>query len=445
MLHDPTIALSRFGLGPRADQPAPSDPRAWLRAQLQGADPLGLSGHDATNAGLAAVSAYQDMKKEQREENGGKGPNQTADKKLPNPLQQKFNSDTVAYCANALTTQTPFRERLVWFWVNHFTVSHVSLPIIGTLHPFIAEVIRPNVTGRFVDMVLAVMRHPAMLNYLNQEQSFGPNSRVGLRRGKGLNENLARECLELHTVSPASGYTQADVTSFARVLTGWSYEMKNEPLGFVFRPQTHEPGDKTVMGRTWPEGEEGGVMLLTWLADHPATHRHLAEKLVRHFVADVPPEADVKRIETVLRETNGDLGATSAALIDLAGAWQPLTKFRDPQDYVVASLRAVNLPVENAHMMPAALKILGQPLFKAPFPIGWPDRAADWAGPESLLQRVEFAYQLASRMPQIDPASLGSTILGPLLAADTLAAIHHAGSRRDALALLLSSPEFQRR
>jgi uncharacterized protein (DUF1800 family) len=294
-------------------------------------------------------------------------------------------------------------------------------------------------------MLLAVMRHPTMLAYLDQAHSTGPDSPAGLRRHLGLNENLARECLELHTVTPASGYTQADVTAFARILTGWTFEWKEEPVGFRFRRSIHEPGEQTVLGQRWPGGEAGGVALLTWLADHPFTHRHLAEKLVRHFVADTPPPAQVRVVEGVLRDSGGDLGAASAALVDLPGAWAPLTKVRTPQEYVVACLRGLGMQPEDVPNIGGMVGGLGQPMFQAPFPIGWPDRAADWAGPEAMLQRVDFAYGLAGRVPLIEPVAHGSTILGPLLDAGTLAAMKGAGSRRDALTLLMASPEFQRR
>ena len=240
--------------------------------------------------------------------------------------------------------QAPFRERLVWFWTNHFTDLAAPRRVRGAGGAFVEEAIRPHVTGRFADMLLAVMRHPAMLLYLDNVCSAGPDSPAGQRGKRGLNENLARECLELHTVSPAAGYTQADVTNFARVLTGWSIDLQRDPPGFRFRPFAHEPGEQIVMGRRFPPGEEGGVAALRFLAAHPATHRFLATKLVRHFVADDPPEDAVRRIAGVLRDSDGDLGAAAAAVTTLEAAWQPLTKLRTPLDYVVATLRALDAP-----------------------------------------------------------------------------------------------------
>ena len=345
----------------------------------------------------------------------------------------------------ALTTDAPYRERLVWFWANHFTIADKGLIVAACSGAYVREAIRPHVTGRFSDMLLAVMRHPAMLNYLSQAQSVGPDSIAGQRRHLGLNENLARECLELHTVTPASGYTQADVTNFAKVLTGWSIEVKDPPYGFRFRPNLHEPGEIEVMGRIWPAGEQGGVAILQWLGTHPATYHHLADKLCRHFVADEPDRAEVARLEAVLRDTQGDLGAASAALIELPGAWQPEAKLRAPDEYVIACLRALGTTPDSVPGIGGIVGSLGEPVFQAPFPIGWPDRAADWSGPEAMLQRVDFSYAMAGRHADLDPEQLAHATLGPLLTRTTLAQIKAAGSRRDGLTLLLSSPEFQRR
>jgi uncharacterized protein (DUF1800 family) len=435
------IAFSRFGLGRRRDEPAPGDARAWLRTQLEGPDTAPAAGLPTVAEALALA---QQVAMEARAAPPDKNP-PTAETPERDMFKQQAHAETLAFLSNAMLTQAGFRERLVWFWANHFTVAARSRITVASLGPYVREAIRPHVTGKFRDMLLAVMRHPAMLDYLDQSNSKGPDSRIGAQKHQGLNENLARECLELHTVTPASGYTQADVTSFARVLTGWTLQMGREPRGFVFRPEAHEPGEQVVMGRVWPDGEAGGVELLTWLADHPGTQRHLAEKLVRHFVADDPPPADVARIQAVLHQTGGDLGAAARAVIDLPRAWQPLTKVRAPLDYVIATMRAVGANPQAEPHLADMMRNLGEPLFQAPFPIGWPDRAADWAGPEALLQRVDFAYQFAARVTDQEPMEVAQNTLGPLLAAETLDEIHHASSRQDGLTLFLASPEFQRR
>jgi uncharacterized protein (DUF1800 family) len=409
----------------------PSDPTAWLKQQLHGPDVPNLAVVPTTAAGLAALC-------EDRENRPA--PGQSRGRAL-------YRQDAAAQIASALLTPTPFRERLVWFWTNHFTVSLRRGQCAALAGAFVEEAIRPHVTGRFVDMLLAVMRHPAMLLYLDNAGSVGPDSEAGQRSHRGLNENLARECLELHTVSPASGYTQTDVTNFAKLLTGWSVDMHADSPGYRFRPAAHEPGPQMVMGRSFPPSEQGGIATLQFLAGHPATHHFLATKLTRHFVADDPPPDAVRQVEGALRDTRGDLGAAAAALITLDAAWQPHTKLRMPLDFVVASLRAVEAPLPTTEQpYPVGILFtLGQPMWTAPQPNGWPDRAIDWAGPEAMLRRVDWANGLAGRVPEKDPAEVATASLGPLLQPATLEAVQRAGSRRDALTLLLASPDFQRR
>ena len=435
-------AMIRFGLGRRGNEPLPADPLAWLRSQLAVADP-GPPGPSVADGFMALRQDRQDRKDPQNAPPPG----------TPRRVGQLFRLETEALVNQALTTATPFRERLVWFWANHFTVSRRAGPVAAVAGDFVRTAIRPYVTGRFSDMLLAVMRHPAMLMYLDNAGSIGPDSLYGIRSGKGLNENLARECLELHTVSPASRYTQTDVTSFAKILTGWSVgriDSSGEPPGFRFRPAVHEPGEQVLLGRTMPDGEQGGVAALAFLGTHPAAYTHLATKLVRHFVADTPPPGAVSRVAAVLHDTNGDLGQAARALIALPDAWQALTKLRTPQDYVLAAMRAADLPLDNPPdgkpiNAAAIMGGLGQPLFNAPFPIGWPDQASDWAGPEAMVRRIDWAFGFAGRAASLDPAQVADASLGPLLSADTAQQIHRAGSRRDGLTLLFASPEFQRR
>ena len=437
MLTDVAHAYARFGFGRGPQDPAPADVRGWLAGQLSGADP-GPPGASVTEA-FAAIAADREERKERKEElaAGMAG-------ERPHRARDIFQAETRALEDWAIGTPTPFRERLVWFWANHFTVSTKQGQVAPLAGDYVRSAIRPYVTGRFRDMLLAVMQHPAMLIYLDNAQSFGPGSKGGLRQGKGLNENLARECLELHTVSPAAKYSQADVTSFAKVLTGWSIE-RREGAGFKFRPAMHEPGEKVVLGRQFAEGEAGGRQALLFLADHPATQTHLATKLVRHFVADVPPPEAVRRVAGVLRDTGGDLRQASLEVIRLPGAWTPLTKLRSPQELVLAALRASALPVEKRPGFNGIVGGLGQGMFSAPFPIGWPDTAAEWAGPEAMMRRIDWTYGFAGRPELAEPAALAEVALGPLLTPGTAEAMRRAGSRRDAITLLLASPEFQRR
>lgn len=428
-------ALVHFGLGRRGQQPVPSDPVAWLRSQLTQPDPS-LSGParfdpaQTTAAGLGAL-IYDRT-------------NKTRGKDLR--VTAIFLEQSLAQLDHAMTTEAPFRERLVWFWTNHFTISRRQGSCSALAGAYVQEAIRPHVTGRFEDMLLAVMRHPAMLLYLDNVNSYGPDSPAGRRQKRGLNENLARECLELHTVSPAGGYTQADVTTLARIITGWTIDFKADPPGFRFLADAHEPGGQTLMGQAFPPGEEGGIAALRFLANHPSTHRFLATKLATQFVADDPPPDAVRRIEGVLRDTRGDLGAASAAIIDLPGAWQPASKLRTPQEYVVSCYRMLSLSGEDTKQnLFGILRGLGQPFMTAPAPIGWPDRAADWATPAALMQRIDWVTGFAGRVGLRDPMDLAETCLGPLLRQPTRSAMAGAGSRRDAMAMFLTSPEFLRR
>ncbi|MDE2577009.1 MAG: DUF1800 domain-containing protein [Rhodospirillales bacterium] len=440
-------AMIRFGLGRRGEEKLPTDPGAWLAGQLDRPDPgLALATHSSAD-GLAALRQFRQMMQARKQ--AAKAPAAPAGKPRPpgmvNPIRRVYVADAQLALDHMLETDAPFRERLVWFWANHFTVSLRRGFCAAVAVSFVQEAIRPHVTGRFVDMVLAVMRHPAMLLYLDNAQSIGPDSPAGRRTHRGLNENLARECMELHTVTPAAGYTQADVTAFARVLTGWSINFQANPPGFMYRRFAHEPGAQTVMGQHFAGGEEAGVAALTWLADHPATHHHLARRLVQHFVADTPPVDAVARVEGVLRDTRGDLKAASLELIRLPGAWQPLTKLRQPADYVVGVLRAVDLPQARRPGLLASMAGLGQPFFTAPLPNGWPDTAADWAGPETMLRRIDWSFEVAGRAAMRDPAAVARASLGGLLPPATFEQVARAGSRREGMTLLLAAPEFQRR
>lgn len=441
MQNDSYQALIRFGLGRKGTEALPTDPHAWLARQLDGPDPALAVPGATVEEGLLALREQREIVRARK---ANADPKDQA--KERNPVRELFRAGPAAYVKNLIETDVPFRERLVGFWFNHFTISLKRGECYSTVHAYIREAIRPHVTGNFTDMAMAVMRHPGMLMYLDNAASFGPDSFVGQRQRKGLNENLAREFMELHTVTPASGYTQADVTNFAKVITGWSFELQKDPVGFVYRRFTHEPGEQSVMGQTFPDGEAGGIAAITWLSRHPATYHNLATKLVRHFVADQPPQAAVKRIEDVLRATKGDLKAASLALIQLPEAWTPLTKLRSPSDYVVAVIRATGLPEDKRPPdITGVVGGLGQPMLAAPLPNGWPDTAPDWVGSEAMLRRIDWAYGFSGRVAAMDPATLADTALGPFLGADTLNQVRLAGSRRDAMTMLLTSPEFQRR
>lgn len=424
-------AMNRFGLGRRGEEAIPVDPAAWLAAQLEGPDPaLARPGH-SVEQGL--VAWREDLAR------GNDGIQAS---------RAIMAADTAAWLDHAVATDSPFRERLVWFWANHFTVSLRRGAVVALANAYVREAIRPHVTGRFEDMLGAVMRHPAMLYYLDNAQSAGPASPLARRasgRSVGLNENLARECLELHTATPGSGYSQADVEQMALVLTGWSVALRRDPPGPLFRPALHQPGPKTVLGERVPEGPEGLVLALAFLARHPATLRNLATKLVRHFVADAPAPSEIDHVAGVLAATDGDLKAAALAVASLERAWEPLAKLRTPTDYVLAVIRALDPPPGSGARLRAAIGSLGQGVMNAPLPNGWPDTAQDWASPEALMRRIDWAHAAAARGAGLEPMAVAERALGPLLGAATRGEIMRAGSRREALTLLFASPEFQRR
>lgn len=434
MTLDPFTASIRFGYGPKPGETLPTDARAWLRGQVLRPDPLANGPGTTAVQGLLALRADAlDRKK----------------KLKPDRVRRIYAAETKAITDHMVDTAMPFRERLVWFWFNHFTVSLTRFFVAALLGDYVRAAIRPHVTGRFEDMVLAVMHHPAMLTYLDNVQSIGPDSPIGRRRHKGLNENLGRECMELHTVTPASGYTQTDVTNFSKILTGWGVsppvQLERGASAFRYLAAAHEPGTPELLGHRFPPGEEGGVAALRFLANHPATYLSLATKLARHFIADDPPREAIERLTRVLADSRGDLKAASLALIDEPGAAEPLTKLRTPSDYVVAATRALALPPNRRAAMMYAMRELGEPIFAAPLPNGWSDKAADWASGDGMMRRVDWAYDVSARAERHDPLAVAEAVLGPHLSAPTREAVARAGSRREGLTLLLASPEFLRR
>jgi len=437
-------AAARFGLGARAGELAAigGDPRGWVADQLQRAAPLPavLAGQPSSAEILAEVMAA-------RQSGGTQKVGQLARERL----RAVYLNEAAARTQAAIDTDHPVIERLVQFWSNHFTVSVRGKPIVlGLPGAYEREAIRPHVLGRFEDMLRAVVEHPAMLVYLDNWQSVGPDSVGGRRRNKGLNENLAREILELHTLGVDGGYGQDDVTSFARVLTGWTVARLNadEPGRFRFVAQIHEPGDKLLLGRRYPEGgKDEGDAVLRDLARHPSTARFIATKLARHFVADAPPAGAVERLARRFQETGGDLGAVTRSLVALPEAWPDTpTKIKSPNELVISTFRALGgYPGEPLRLV-QTLALLGHAPFGAPSPAGWPDTAADWIGPEAAMKRIEWVHAVADKAPRVEaPLALAGAVLGDRLAPETTVAIEHAASPRDALACVLASPEFQRR
>ncbi len=405
-------------------------------------------------AAMPTVSAMQGM--DQSGMQGGKPADSMASP--PKPAEQPprpqvlFRAEMTARFDAACAPRVGFAERLVWFWSNHFCVSVAKGQNVRVAAgPFEREAIRPHVFGRFADMLLAVERHPAMLIYLDNRQSVGANSKFGERRNKGLNENLGREILELHTLGAGGGYTQKDVTSLANIITGWTVVGPNDETGemgqFQFNPGRHEPGPHAVLGKTYPQsGEDQGIAALRDIARHPATAKHIATKLVRHFVADVPPPALVDTLTRVFLKSDGDLAAVSTALIEAPEAWTAeMTKFRSPQEFALALVRASGGKVDVGQIN-GTFTMLGQPLWQPNGPNGFADTEAAWATPEGMKARLDIAGQAGKRAgDKINPSELAQALYGDALSQDTRQAIARAESKPQGLAILIMSPEFQRR
>ncbi|MCA1383449.1 DUF1800 family protein [Bradyrhizobium sp. BRP23] len=504
------VALNRFGFGARGGASgdlvnASSDPRGFVKAELSRANGVLLEAPvlQSTPQLGQAVFAYQDQVKQAREAAKAAAPAETppADQNAPlrrnlslnaaaeitgqmadakpaentvrpeamqpnaappaakpalqplNVIQKTFRAEALARLQRATLAECGFTERLVAFWSNHFCISASKGELARIwAGAFEREAIRPHVLGRFADMLRAVEQHPAMLFFLDNQQSLGPDSRAGQNRKRGLNENLAREIMELHTLGVGGGYTQGDVTSLARIITGWTFAGRQGQLGvpgsFVFNTNAHQPGPQVLLGKTYDQaGLAQGEVALADLARHPSTASFIATKFVRHFVADEPPPALVARLRDVFVRTDGDLKALATALVDSEEAWKaPLTKLRSPYDFLVASGRLLARVPEDPGAYLNNLNLLGQPLWSPPGPNGFPDSNAAWGAPEGIKLRLDIAAQIGARLGNnIDPLDLLEFAAADAASAETRRTIERAESRQQALALLLMSPEMQRR
>jgi len=452
------IALNRFGLGasPGDAERISDDPRGWISSQINTSQPIpaSLSQFPASSDLLSKIHTAR-MESPERLREVARG-----------LYREAFGRETFARALHMIKSETPFAERMVLFWSNHFTVSRTKRIIGPAIPAYEREAIRPHIFGSFANMLKAVSRHPSMISYLDNHMSMGANSRAGRfrirRQGNKttLNENLAREILELHTLGVNGGYTQQDVIELAKVISGWSHGgmrfrrrqagPAREPVhgGFEYRAAFHEPGPKTIMGKIYQEdGENEGLSVLDDLARHPATATFIATKLVRHFVADNPPAGAVDKIADVFKETEGDLAAVSKALITLEEVWrEPLPKVKTPYELVISTHRAVGRVRPNRQSVIQPLQELGQVPFSAQSPEGWGDKAKDWIAPEALMRRIEWLRRFAGRVPStVVPAELLDGTIGPVASETTQSWVSRATSGDAALATIFVSPEFQRR
>jgi len=488
---DATIALNRFGLGARPGEikAMAGDPRGWLIAQLtpEAALPAPLAALPTTKEDtyafvqwLESLGLTGDAGRPAQLYREGKPPSPaggdamakgaeatlSVEQSYRKTFLPRYEAAVEARFTVASTTDRPFFERLTHFWGNHFTVSAAKPESIATVASFDRDVARRHATGKFSDILVASSTHPAMLVYLDNVFSVGPNSYIAqhpdvlpeaLRsRMKGINENLAREILELHTLGVRSGYTQSDVTSFAKILTGWLIVRPDRPETgqgetglFHFQRYAHEPGEQTVLGKAYAQpGLDQGMTALGDFARHPATAQHIAFKLARHFVADDPPPAVVDRLARTCRDTDGDVKSIMISLINSPEAWRPGgAKLKPPEDYVVSAVRALGGPPMSGEQLLGLFDRMGQKPYFASGPDGWADVEGSWIGPDPIWKRIEWAAAISrsTATAGVDPAGVALAALGPGVSPQTFQAIKLAESPAQGLAIFLASAEFQRR
>lgn len=477
------LALHRFGLGPKRNSIAEiaADPRGALLAEIErpgvgridnpdllGASAAARAAFEARSARRAQTIMTQRAQKESERMAAAEGPAQMqgmsddlarkaaaakaadaalADQGVTDLERQNFLKGVKARLDAAFDADIGFAERLAWFWSNHFCVS--TFTVYNMAPGYEREAIRPYILGRFADMLLAAEGHPAMLVYLDNNISMGANSVAGINRTRGLNENLAREILELHTLGVRTGYEQDDVISFANVLTGWTLiPPAGDPVHgseFIFNPRMHEPGSKRVLGKFYPDsGVEQGRGVLADLARHPATATHVATKLARYFSADDPPPSLVERLAKTFRDTDGDLKEMAKTLVGSEECWSPTQlKLKRPCEWAVSMARATGGRSDPERFI-RSQALMGEPLWRPGAPQGFADNEGAWI--DGIGLRLDVANSVAERVAdRVDPRELVETALGPLASPETRQAVARAESRPQALALVFMAPEFQRR
>jgi uncharacterized protein (DUF1800 family) len=470
------LALHRFGMGPRPGSIAAieSDPRGALIAELDRSPAAAISASLLPSSAKAyrtvadanakrqakaivATKAQKEAAKQMADasamaEGTTPGTSAMAEKMaaeaVPDPGRPIYLQEAKLRTEAALSAEIGFVERLVWFWSNHFCISANKIQSMSGAYE--REAIRPHVLGKFVDLLLAAEGHPAMLFYLDNFLSMGAGSTAGINRTRGLNENLAREILELHTLGVRSGYTQDDVIAFANVLTGWTLlpPGDNSEHGgeFSFNPRLHEPGPQTVIGKVYAdEGAEQGRAVLRDLATQPATATHIAGKLARYFVADAPPAPLVERMAKTCMDTGGDLKEVAKTMVSSPESWtQPATKLKRPSEWVVGMVRSTGIVQTDPARYTGGQALLGEPLWRPSSPKGYPDDEASWV--DGMGRRLDVANNFAERVAgSADPKDIIETVFASTVSGEVKQAVGRAESRQQALALLFMSAEFQRR
>jgi uncharacterized protein (DUF1800 family) len=475
---DAALALNRFGMGPRPGsiEKIASDPRGALLAELDNPPPYPAAAATLPSSAKAfrtvadanarrqakatlATRAETEAKKQQMAAAGtamteapatgmSEAASKAAAEAVPDPGRPIYLEEAKLRTEAALAADIGFAERLVWFWSNHFCISADKIRSMSGAYE--REAIRPHVLGSFADLLLRAESHPAMLFYLDNLGSMGANSIAGINRSRGLNENFARETLELHTLGVHAGYTQDDVIAFANVLTGWTLVPPgdNPEHGgeFSFNPRLHEPGAQKILGKSYDQdGVEQGRAVLHDLAAHPATATHVATKLATHFIADAPPPALVERMAKTFLDTSGDLKEVAKTMVSAPESWsESAGKLKRPGEWVVSIVRAAGTTQVDAKRYTGGQALLGEPLWRPPSPKGFPDDEGSWI--DGMGRRLDVANNFAERITgRADPEDIVENVLCGCVSAEVRQAIGRAESRQQALALLFMSTEFQRR
>ncbi|MCI4663663.1 MAG: DUF1800 domain-containing protein [Neomegalonema sp.] len=445
-----TRAAIRFGFGLRPGEAAASDGDAVL-AQLGRAGETPPSSVGGPDMGERArlISDLRDLRK------SGASPDKLRAARYK--IRDLLRDDIHRLIKHTVESPNGFGERWMMFWANHFSVSARNLALRAVVGRYAPDAIRPYMAYRFGLLLTAAATHPAMLLYLDQAQSMGPNSRAGVRRGRGLNENFARELLELHTVGAKGGYTQKDVRQLAELLTGLGIDRRRGT--FRFFPNRAEPGAERVLGAEyggeWRASFADIAAFFEDVAVRPETASHLAGKITAHFTSDQPDAKLVEHLASRWRATRGDLRAVAAALIEHPAAHASFgAKAKTPFDFIVSTLRAADAP-PAATETPAKgmnrfsarpLRALGQSPYRAPSPAGWSEKAGDWITPPGLAGRLRYASLVARKLTKnVDPRRFLQGALADAARPKTKFLVTGAAERWEGVALTLASPEFNRR
>ena len=451
LINRANIAVNRFGYGARNDEliQATKNPKKWITEQLQ---PINFSATfpHSNDVFLEHVKYLKEKKHQKKKKNNNQSANAQSNNKMTRNMARitlrRMSADTLK---KAINSSNSVSWRLLDFFSNHFSVSANGRLMSGLAATLERESIAPNMLGNFEELLLAVEQHPAMLIYLNNEKSFGPNSRMARKKKKGLNENLAREILELHTLGVNSGYSQLDVIELAKGITGWSVlnPRKERHAGFTFRANGHEPGVRKLLGKSYTEGGIAqGKQMLRDLAMSPATAKYVCYKLAHHFVSETPSNSLLSKMENTWMKTRGNIRQVMLSLFNSDDAWlNSPQKFKTPREFIISTHRALGTTKTNEKVLLASVIMLGQQPFNAGSPSGYSDSQKDWQGASDLMARIDWSVKFSSQRKRINAERIMNSALALNTNKHTYKLVIRAESRQQALTLLLMSPEFQRR